>query len=249
MDTYHFQDIPKEIHDLPSIQEQKAYWDKRWKATRTPNRWSMRRGQKIISVVDFNAFHEPRILDIGCGTGWFTKTLSKYGQVTGIDLSQVSITIARENYPDVDYICGNLYEIDFKSESFDIIIAQEVLPHVEDQPKLFSLINRILKRHGLLVLTFLNKFVVNRIERDHGPNSHITNWVSIRDIRRLLPDNFKIIRKTSVVNKSGRGILRVANSTKLKAVIGALGLAGTFETSKEKMGLGLFRVIIAAKLR
>lgn len=235
------------MNGLPTISEQKQYWDERWRETDTPSSWSLRRAEKIISVLKLDKQRSLEILDIGCGTGWFTALLNAFGNATGIDLSETSIAIAKEKYPNIDYISGNLYELCLKKNFYDIVVAQEVIPHVEDQIRFIAILNSILKSNGILVITMLNKFVVNRIERDHGPRSHIINWLSVRDLKNLLNPNFRTICQTSVVCKKGTGILRIINSTKLKKVFHFFGVAGAYESLMEKLGAGLFRIIVVHK--
>ena len=232
----------------PSISEQKQYWDDRWKKSRSPNEWSLRRGEKIISLIDWKNFQNPNILDIGCGTGWFTSKLGHFGTATGVDLSEESIAIAKDNYKNANFICGNLYELNLAQDHYDLIVAQEILPHVEDQGGFIKLLNDMLKVNGILVVSVMNKFIINRIERDHGPNSHIINWVSLAELRKLLFPNFIILKSTSVVTKSGKGILRITNSYKVKKALAILGLGKSYEAVKENMGLGLFRIILAKKV-
>src|SRR3989442_11595788 len=40
------------------------------------------------------ALERPKILDLGCGNGWFSQELSRFGLVTGVDLSAEAIAMA-----------------------------------------------------------------------------------------------------------------------------------------------------------
>ena len=44
-----------------------------------------------------------RILDLGCGSGYFTHIMSKYGSVVGIDPEKEAINIAKKSYPDLTF--------------------------------------------------------------------------------------------------------------------------------------------------
>ena len=75
-----------------------------------------------------------RVLDIGCGEGMLTRALSAHArQVTGIDLHQPSIELARQGTcaTNVDYLLGDFLSHDFEPASFDAVVAVAMLHHVD----------------------------------------------------------------------------------------------------------------------
>src|ERR1043166_504537 len=64
-------------------------------------------GEKAIARLGVEP--DSRVLDIGCGSGWATRLLADYafnGRVTGIDISDEMIRVAREastSYPNVNF--------------------------------------------------------------------------------------------------------------------------------------------------
>lgn len=234
--------------NLPSVDEQKQYWDDRWDKTRTPNDWAIRRGQTIFSFLSSLGLNQPKILDIGCGTGWFTAELAKIGIATGIDLSEAAIEFARSQYPDLTFISCDLYEHSFSNETFDVVVAQEVIPHVQDQDMFLDLIRTILKPGGYLVLTMVNKFVIKRADLDHGPSSHIINWLSRKEIKRRLQPGFQILQSTTILPMGNKGVLRIVNSYKLNRALKYIGSKEKIDSIKERAGLGYTRIIIARKI-
>ena len=233
---------------LPTIDEQKQYWDHRWDRERIPNEYQTRRGEEILSFLRTVKLERPKILDIGCGTGWFTAQLGKIGNATGIDLSETAIEIARSDYPGIDYVCGDLYTHSFSRETFDVVVSQEVLPHVQDQVSFLELIRGILKPDGYLALTMVNKFVIERAEWDHGPSSHIISWLSKKEIMQMLKPNFEILQSRTVMPVGNKGILRVVNSQRLNKLISGIVSRQTLESFKERAGLGYTRIIFARKV-
>ena len=68
---------------------------------------------------------EPRssVLDLGCGSGDPADIeIAKKHKVTGVDISQTQINLARQKVPDGHFIHGDAGSVDFPSASFDAVI-------------------------------------------------------------------------------------------------------------------------------
>ncbi len=62
----------------------------------------------------------PKILDIGCGDGFFTETLAKYGDVTATDFSEAGLKRASERLPAVKFFAHDLGQpFPLEADSFD----------------------------------------------------------------------------------------------------------------------------------
>jgi ubiquinone/menaquinone biosynthesis C-methylase UbiE len=190
----------------------------------------------------------PKILDYGCGTGWFTAELATIGTVVGVDLSDRAITEARRRYPAATYVAANLFELDLPQREFEVVVSQEVIAHVVDPQEYIERISRMLKPEGYLVLTTANKLVMDRLEHPPDPEAHIKNWLGLRDLRRLLADRYRIVTHTSVIPRGDRGFLRVVNSAKVNAVFRVIAAQEQLDRIKERAGLG-YALIVLAQLR
>ncbi len=96
------------------------------------------------------------ILDVGCGNGWAAKHfLSKGKKVVSMDISITNpVKVLKEN-PGENHaaIVADAYNMPFKKNTFDAIVASEIMEHVYD-PKLFiSNLMEVLKPGGKLVIT------------------------------------------------------------------------------------------------
>ena len=71
-------------------------------------------------------FAGKRVLDLGCGYGWHCIYAAEHGaaSVTGVDLSEKMLAVAREKtrLPQVTYVRGDMAEIDFPPERFDVVL-------------------------------------------------------------------------------------------------------------------------------
>lgn len=96
-----------------------------------------------------------RILDVGCGFGFISKSLVRKNKVYGVDISTeylahaASLGIKTKQW---DIQKG----LPFESGFFAVVIATEVLEHIFDTDALLSEIGRVLKKNGVLVLTVPN---------------------------------------------------------------------------------------------
>ena len=97
------------------------------------------------------------VLDAGCGDGRNTIQFAKEGfQVTGVDLSQSALNKCRQNCKglNVKLEKQNIEKMDFRDNSFDIIICDFVTAHMENAQKVMAEFCRVLKKGGYLLIEF-----------------------------------------------------------------------------------------------
>lgn len=102
-------------------------------------------------------FKGKRMLDLGCGYGWHSIYAMENGasSVVGIDISQNMLKVAKEktHFSEVEYICGAIEDMDFKEESFDIVLSSLAFHYIKDYKELIEKINKVLKPNGILIFT------------------------------------------------------------------------------------------------
>ena len=91
-------------------------------------------------------------LDIGCGTGVNLKFLSQYGRVIGLDSEELAVKLCQEGGQG-RALRGDVREIPFRDRSFDVVVAMDVMEHVDDDAGMLQEVRRVLKPGGLLYLT------------------------------------------------------------------------------------------------
>ncbi|MBC8478294.1 MAG: methyltransferase domain-containing protein [Candidatus Delongbacteria bacterium] len=97
-----------------------------------------------------------KVLDAGCGTGYLARQLHQKGAtVTGVDLSERMIAIARSKSNTIDYQVDSCTRLQgLADSSFDLLIANYVLMDVPDLEGTISAFHRVLKPGGAAVLVF-----------------------------------------------------------------------------------------------
>lgn len=96
------------------------------------------------------------ILDVGCGAGIPTaKFLKNKGiEITGIDISDTMLELARENVPGASFINMDANELEFPPNSFDGLISVYTLFHIprDEHPKIIKNFYDVLKPGGILLI-------------------------------------------------------------------------------------------------
>lgn len=95
---------------------------------------------------------EPRIVDVGCGTGGVIGALE--GSRLGLDPSPTAIEVARERYPGCEFrVEEAAAAADREGGAADVVLLMDVLEHVEDDAGLLADATRLLKSGGHLLAT------------------------------------------------------------------------------------------------
>lgn len=111
------------------------------------------RQQNILRFV--GGIEQKRILDIGCGPGIFIQPWLKNNFTVGMDISEKMLKNAPASLKKVQAEIG---KIPFLDESFDLVMAIEVIQCTESEPGSFlKEISRVLRKGGMLVITTINK--------------------------------------------------------------------------------------------
>jgi len=105
-----------------------------------------------------------RILDVGCGGGILAEAFAKEGaRVTGMDASASSIRAATRhaeiNQLDIEYFTGKAEDIRCDSNTFDAVVAANILEHVGDVNTTLKECSRVLKPGGKFFYITVNRTV------------------------------------------------------------------------------------------
>jgi SAM-dependent methyltransferase len=92
------------------------------------------------------------MLDAGCGSGRNMVELARRGPVTGIELSDTSIHLARERETG-EVIAGSVLEMPFESGRFQLAVCLDVIEHLEDDLGALRELRRVVAPGGSLLVT------------------------------------------------------------------------------------------------
>ena len=103
---------------------------------------------------------ETRVLDLCCGSGQATRFLVDYSQnVTGLDVSLVSLQRAKRNVPQAEYVEGFAEDMPFRDNLFDVVhtsVAMHEMPPAILQ-QILKEVYRVLKPGGVFALVDFHK--------------------------------------------------------------------------------------------
>lgn len=109
-------------------------------------------------------FKNKKIIEIGCGNGYFARLLAKIGaKVTAIDLSGklLSFAIAREKVKPlgIKYLVRDAASLhDIKNNSFDIAVANMSLMDIADAENAIKEVSRVLRKNGKFIFSITHPF-------------------------------------------------------------------------------------------
>lgn len=106
------------------------------------------------------------LLDIGCGTGILYDALPKGIDYTGIDLSKDMVAVGKKRYPLATFKVMDCENLEFKDETFDIIIVRGVIHHIPEPKKALAEISRCMKKGGIIVISEPKHNALIEIARD-----------------------------------------------------------------------------------
>jgi ubiquinone/menaquinone biosynthesis C-methylase UbiE len=119
------------------------------------------RERQVLNLLKLHGFanlEEKRILEVGCGAGFWLREFIKWGanpaNLTGIDLLPDRIAHAKQVCPEsITLICGDAAKLDFPEASFDLVVLSTVFTSILDygmKQRIAHEVKRVLKTGGLI---------------------------------------------------------------------------------------------------
>lgn len=123
-----------------------------------------------------------RLLDIGCGGGLISEPMARLGAtVVGLDASDRNISVARLHAEQmglaIDYRCTSAEALAAAGESFDVVLALEIIEHVADLASFVTACTGLIRPGGAAVFSTLNR----------TPQSYLLGIVGAEYVLRWLP--------------------------------------------------------------
>lgn len=166
------------------------------------------------------------VLDLGCGTGYFTQALQQKfpeAYVLAMDLAETMLEVTRVRNPyRVGLLCGDAEYLPLASASADVIFSSLALQWCHNLPLLFAELNRVLKPGGKLIFSTLGPETLHELKRAWQQVDgyvHVNRFSSRVELREnLQAGNFSVTELSQEFS-----VLQFANLSDLTRELKALG--------------------------
>ena len=117
----------------------------------------------LPALVDFNGYAGKQLLEVGCGIGTDLVRFARGGAlVTGVDLSQTAIDLARRNFEEHGVTAArldlaNAEALPFADNTFDVVYGHGVIQYTANPAALLSECHRVLKPGGQAIFMVYNR--------------------------------------------------------------------------------------------
>lgn len=141
-----------------------------------------------------------RVLDLGCGNGLKTARLADRFDVTGVDVSERQLELARPAAPNATFVQADFMELDFPAATFDAVSALYSLVHVprDDHPALLARIRRWLKPGGQLLVCMSHVGGPDRVEEWLGVEMFFSGFDAETNGRLVRDAGFEVLAEEVV---------------------------------------------------
>ena len=201
-----------------------GYWSKRsdsFQAQRRAELHSSMADRWLLEIQKYLPQRKLKILDVGCGSGFFTILLGKQGhEVLGTDLTpdmiEKSRELAKEEGVDCKFEIMDAENLDFPDETFDVVISRNLTWTLPDAGHAYEEWCRVLKKGGILLNFDANYGSSNFADTSHLPENHTHNQVGMdmmqecEEIKKQLPISSYIRPAWDVETLGNLGILELS---------------------------------------
>lgn len=141
-----------------------------------------------------------KLLEVGCGEGHFLKRISSYFTAWGVDINRDGIDIAKKVADKANLEVCDAINLPFGKDFFDVVVAFDVIEHLQNPELYFEEAFRVLNSDGILIIRTPNPFSFGaKIKGDRWHGHHDKTHISIRNPKEwrnsVLSSKFKIIEE------------------------------------------------------
>lgn len=181
-----------------------GYWSKRstsFKSQRKAELHSVMAERWLTEIQKCLPKRNLKILDVGCGSGFFTILLSKQGHdVIGTDLTpdmiEKSRELAKEEQVECKFEIMDAENLKFQDQTFDVVISRNLTWTLPDAARAYEEWYRVLKKGGILLNFDANYGAYDATDTKNLPEKHTHNTLGME----MLLENESIKKQLPISN-------------------------------------------------
>ena len=140
---------------MTSITSNTEFWGRLWGTS--PRDWAVVEDAQMPTyetAIDRLDLGPGRlVLDLGCGTGAFLRAAADRGaDVAGLDAAEGLLAVARERVPEAVLVAGDMQDLPFADERFDVVTGFSSLFFADDMTRALSEARRVCKPGGTVLV-------------------------------------------------------------------------------------------------
>jgi malonyl-CoA O-methyltransferase len=161
------------------------------------------------------------VLDLGCGTGFFTHLLKgNYQQVIGLDMSIKMLDYAKERRsPEIIWVEGDAHNLPLQDESIDFVYSNLVIQWCDPLDEVLKEVCRVLKPGGLFIFSTLVEGTLHELKSSWAQiddDKHVIDFMAESALTKLLtsPKSVIIEQKCKDIVLEYENVLHLAQELK-----------------------------------
>ncbi|WP_286268675.1 malonyl-ACP O-methyltransferase BioC [Thalassotalea hakodatensis] len=132
--------------------------------------------------------HDITVLDLGCGTGFFTDILAaKYQHVIGVDISAKMLSYAHNNRNKmITWLEGDAYHLPIADQSIDLVYSNLMIQWCDPLELVLKEVLRVLKPGGLFVFSTLLDGTLHELKSSWKAvdnDRHVIDFKSLQELK------------------------------------------------------------------
>tara|TARA_Y100000816_G_C26089022_1_gene575166 strand:+ start:952 stop:1791 length:840 start_codon:yes stop_codon:yes gene_type:complete len=104
------------------------------------------------AIKEVNKYDNIKVLDIGCGLGFFLSALKKNIKKIGVEESEFACNYIRENFKEIKVHQGRIENLKEDDNQFDVVMLYHVIEHLEEPHNVLKKISKLIKKDGIFIL-------------------------------------------------------------------------------------------------
>lgn len=154
-------------------------------------------GRRLLAHLDFTKINPSTILDIGCGTGFFTRLLAeryKKAHIYASDISETMVCHTRSQHPrrmpwqrKYHHAVSDAIALPFQNESFDLVTSNLAMQWVPEPSAMMKEMRRVLKPGGLILFSTFGRRTLVELKQTlaHINTSRTSSVLPFPDVMSL----------------------------------------------------------------